>query len=86
MHPSTVTTSPLGQVDPVVVVALHGAHRGVVGERGEHGAVGDVAGVDDEIGDGQLGGDAIGQPRRRAGTEVGVGHEQHVGHRASVQR
>ena len=55
-------------------------------ERVQHLAVGDVAGVQDDVGASQLATDAVGEPRRRARAEVGVGHEQHVDHGASLQR
>ena len=77
---------PLRKVEPVVVVAEDGVDGHVLGEGVQDGDVGDVAGMEDDVRDDQLGGDALDQPRLGTSAEMGVGNQQHIRHRASVLR
>ena len=79
----------LGEIEIHVVVPLDGMDTplgDVLQQRCENRPVDDVTGVEDDVGHRQLIADAIDQPLRCAGPEVGVGDEQDVGdgHRRSV--
>ena len=75
-----VDAEALGEVELMVVVALDREHvRNASRQSVQHGSVGDVAGVHDDVGDCKVGADPVQQPASLARPEVGIGEEQHVG-------